>query len=301
MNGASEPGGGLDRSPHLFSLEALAGPIPALIAGWLAGLVLVAALEPPLILLNVIGFVGGLISGLVGIGGAIILTPLLLYMPPLFRLAPIGMQTVTGITMVQVAVAGAFAVLAHQRDGHIDGRLMKSLGAAVIVGSFVGAALSGYVSGELLQGVFASLALVTVILIPLRLRGREESVEVASRVPMGVAVLIGLPLGLLAGLIGAGGGFLLVPLMLYVLGVSPRTAMGTSLAIVALSSLAGMVGKTIAGHVDVLLALALVVGGVPGAQAGAAMSSRLSSRRLLLLFVLFIGAAALTMWWELLQ
>ncbi len=260
-----------------------------------------ATLSPPLVLLNAIGFVGGLLAGLVGVGGAIVLTPLLLYTPPLFRLAPLGMHAVSGITMVQVAVAGTFAAMVYRRDGHIDAHLVKSLGTAVIAGSFLGAALSGYVPGEWLEGLFACLALLTVVLVPLRQWQETGTAPVSSRLSTGFVAAIGLPLGFVVGMVGAGGGFLLVPVMLYLLGVPPRTAIGTSLAIVALSAVAGTIGKTIAGQVDGVLALALLAGGVPGTQVGAALSSRLSPRALMLLFAAFIGMAASRMWWELLR
>lgn len=290
----------LESAWHLLNLAA--GPVPALIGGWLGGLALVGVLEPPLALLNVVGFVGGLVSGLLGVGGAIVMTPLLLYAPRLFYFPPLDMHTVSGITMVQVAVAGTVAVFVHRRGGHVDGRLVKKLGAAVVVGSFIGATASKFVSARWLEGVFATLALLTVLLMPLRLRASSEGVTEPSRgVSTVLALAIGLPIGLVVGLIGSGGGFLLVPIMLHLLGVPPRTAVGTSLAIVALSSIAGAGGKLIADQVDGLRALALVVGGVPGAQAGATMSGRVPSRRLMIMFAAFVGAAAVRMWWELLR
>jgi uncharacterized membrane protein YfcA len=282
-------------------LDALAGPTPVLIVAWGMGLALVSLLAPHLTLINVIGFVGGFVGGLMGIGGGILLTPLLLYAPPALGMPALGMHTVAAITMVQVALAGTVAALVHRRAGYVDRRLVIVMGSAMIGGSFAGAASSGFVSDTVLRGLFATLVLLTVVLLPLRFRSAISDPHFHAPPRRAQAAAIAVTLGLLVGLVGAGGGFLLVPILLYVLRVPVRSALGTSLAVLALSALAGAAGKVASGQVDTVLALALVAGALPGAHAGAAASHRLSLKVVTVLLEILLSLVALKMCLDLLS
>ena len=99
---------------------------------------------------------------------------------------------------------------------------------------------------------------------------------------------------------GAGGGFLLVPIMIYVLKVPIRLAIGTSLAIVAMSGFAGSIGKMITGQVDWYLALALVCGALPGAQLGSTVSARIRTDFLALVLGVVMAFVAIHAWWKIL-
>ena len=114
-----------------------------------------------------------------------------------------------------------------------------------------------------------------------------------------LAVGLGTLVGLVLGLIGAGGGFLLVPLMVYGLGVPVRTAVGSSLAIVALGGLGGMIGKAASHQVTWMFALALIVGALPGAYLGAATSRRLSPDTLARILGILLAFVAVQMWSDL--
>jgi uncharacterized membrane protein YfcA len=114
-----------------------------------------------------------------------------------------------------------------------------------------------------------------------------------------LAVALGTLVGLVLGLIGAGGGFLLVPLMVYGLGVPVRTAVGSSLAIVALGGLGGMIGKAASHQVAWTFALALIVGALPGAHLGAATSRRLSPDTLARILGVLLAFVAIQMWSQL--
>ncbi|MBI1723100.1 MAG: sulfite exporter TauE/SafE family protein, partial [Gemmatimonadetes bacterium] len=113
--------------------------------------------------------------------------------------------------------------------------------------------------------------------------------------------LMGLGVGLLAGAVGAGGAFLLLPLMIYGLRISPRDAVGTSLAIVLAGALAGTAGKLFTGQIPGWPALALVSGALPAAQLGAAASRKLRAGQLKWLLAIVIGAVAAKMWWDILR
>lgn len=282
-------------------LDAVTGATPTLVAAWLAAVLLLSTQSAMLALLTTLGFCGALIAGLVGVGGAIVMTPLLLYVPTLLSFSPLDMHVVSGITMVQVAAAGVTGMLAHRQVGHVEPALVATLGGALAVGSLVGGFVSGAVPGDALTALFATLAAIAAALM---LAGRQVGTDVGSQGTVhfrrAIAAGMGAAVGLLVGMIGAGGGFLLVPLMVRGLKVSLRVAVGSSLAIVALGGVAGLIGKAISDQVAWVYALALVVGALPGARLGATASRRLSTVTLGWILGVLLALVAIRMWWDVL-
>jgi uncharacterized protein len=272
---------------------ALAHPWWPLAAAWLLLLVLAARTDPLLGLLIVLAFAGAFLAGLVGIGGAIVMIPLLLYVPPLVGLGPLDIKVVAGITMVQVCVA-AFIALAGHLQG-VDRRLFVALSPAMVVASFGGAFVSGFADPVVLEAVFAGMAAVAAVMI-LMLRGRAAPEDRPVVVNPALAVGAGSSVGFVAGLVGAGGAFFLIPVMLYGMRIPVRVTVGTSLAVVAAAAMAGLVGKVATGQVDWLLALGLVVGAMPGARLGSYVSRRTRTDRLLVILGIAIGLVAVRMW-----
>ena len=271
----------------------------AVIGGWLVLAVLTLLLsraDPIVPLLISIGFGAAFLSGLVGVGGAVILIPLLLYVPPLLGLPELGIKTVAGITIVQVTAAALSAASGHRGRGHVDRRLVSVLGPTMIVASFVGALASAYFAPIVLEAVFASLAVFASGLM-LGLRNRAPAhTDGPPAFDQRVAVAIGVVVGLLAGFIGAGGAFFLAPVLLYGLRIPMRYVVGSSVGIVAVSSGAGLLGKALTGQVDWLLAAALVIGALPGGRIGATVSRRVTPYRLGLVLGFIILAVAIRMW-----
>jgi len=111
-----------------------------------------------------------------------------------------------------------------------------------------------------------------------------------------LAAGIGLSVGLVAGMIGAGGGFLVVPLLIYVLRIPVKVAIGTSLGVVLIGSLAGGAGKIFTGQVAWLPATALVLGSVTLAHYGAMVSKKITSRMLRYLLLIVLLASSVQIW-----
>ncbi|HEY6056778.1 MAG TPA: sulfite exporter TauE/SafE family protein, partial [Candidatus Limnocylindrales bacterium] len=264
-----------------------------LVLAWLLLLFLAARADPLLGLLAVLAFGGAFLAGLVGVGGAIIMIPLLLYVPPAFGLAGLDIKAVAGITMVQVTVAALAALLGHVEG--IDRRLFLGIGPTMVVASFAGAFLSGAVEPVVLEAVFAGMATLAA-LMTLGLRGRTAPEGNAVAVAVPVAAAAGAGVGFMAGLVGAGGAFFLVPVLLYGLRVPVRVTVGTSLAVVAVAAVAGMLGKVVTGQVDWPMALGLIVGAMPGARLGAYVSRQTRTDRLVLVLGVAIGLVAVRMW-----
>jgi hypothetical protein len=271
-----------------------------LTVAWLLLMALLTRVDALGGLLVLLGFGGGFLSGLLGVGGAVVMIPVLLYVPPLLGFARLDVHVVTGVTIVQVAAAAVAGGLGHLGAGKVDRGLLVDIGVSLTVASLAGALLSGSVDARALEAVFASLALVAAAMM-LLLRSRtapETGAPSGHRRPL--AVLLGVGVGVPAGMVGAGGAFILIPLMLFVLRVPLRVAVGSSLWIVLLGAIAGVFGKAATGQIDWALALGLVAGALPGGRLGSAVSGRVPRERLAVALGLIIAVVALRMWLDVL-
>jgi uncharacterized membrane protein YfcA len=256
-----------------------------------------------LITLVALGLLGAFVSGLLGVGGAIVMIPLLLYGPPLLGVGELDPRSVTGITIAQVCVAAGSGMLAHRRRRLVHADLAFWGGLSMAVGSLAGALASHSVPARMLLLVFALMATgaLGLMLVPTHLLESPPTVTASTRFSRVRIVIVAASVGVAAGLVGAGGAFMLVPLLLVVVGVPIRVTIGSSLAITAVSSLAGFVGKLTTGQVPYAAAVAVAVGAVPGAQLGAALSLRLPGERLRLLLMVVIAVSAARVWFDVLN
>jgi uncharacterized membrane protein YfcA len=247
------------------------------------------------VLLASLGFVGGFLSGLLGIGGGIVLVPLLLYVPPALGFPLLDMRSVAGITIVQVFAAALFGYLIHRRRLTTSPLAVRWMAPGMAAGAAVGGVASRYAPLAVLEAAFVLLALVAAPLLfvppPADEIGEGLARDFSRRVALGAALAI----GVLSGLVGVGGAFLVIPVMIYFLGVPTRVAIGTSLGVLLLSSLSGVVAKLATGQIVVPWAAALCVGALPGAWSGATMSRRVSARGLRLSLAILVALTAIRM------
>lgn len=246
-----------------------------------------------------LGLTGGFFSGLLGIGGGIIMVPLLLYIPSLIGLEAISMKTAAGVTMVQ-SLAGAFSgLMVHKKNNFIHRPLVICMGIASVTGSLVGSVFSKQIKGEIMLGIFAGMALIATVmmLIPEKEEGEIPLEDVQFNKYL--AFCVALAVGFLGGIVGQGGAFILIPMMLYVVQIPTRIALGSSVAISFLSALAGFIGKWGTRQIPFVMALVLVSGAVLGGQIGGRLSKRLRIASLRKILSVLIAFTALKMWFEL--
>ncbi|HWI51535.1 MAG TPA: sulfite exporter TauE/SafE family protein [Symbiobacteriaceae bacterium] len=249
------------------------------------------------LVLVLLGLIGGFFSGLLGLGGSILMVPLLLFVPPLLGFPALDMKQVSAISIVQVFFASISAVLIHRKNNAVSKPLVWYMGTASAVASLAGAWTSAYVSARFLLFLFAGISTVAATLMFLPKRETESDLP-ADDVPFNrtLAVLIALSVGTIGGLIGAPGAFIYVPLLIYVLGIPTRVTVGSTLAIVLLGSLTGVVGKMATGQVPLLLAAALVVGAIPGARLGGQLSKKVNVRVLRWMVTAIVVVSTAKIW-----
>jgi len=237
-----------------------------------------------------IGLLTGLLSGTFGVGGGIVCTPMLRLIMHLDAHMAIG---TTLALIVPTSVAGA---INYVKEKLVDLNMVKLLVLPAIIGTLIGAELTMQVQGRTLMLLFA--ALITLAAIDLlsgfsnKLKQKAAAKVELDQTKVLHAVLdpaevvpkklgwfnvfpVGLLTGLLAGFFGVGGGFILIPILLAVYGMSAKSAFGTSLLVVACLSLPGTIAHSINHHVQFLLVLVMVLGAVPGSMIGSKLALRL--------------------------
>jgi len=251
--------------------------------------------------LLLLGLIGGFLSGLLGIGGGIIMVPLLLYVPVSLHVGAFSMKEITGITSVQSFFGALSGAIAHKRHGYVNFSLALFLGGGMGVGSLIGSLSSKFVSSETILLIFAIMAGIAAILMFLPVAKGDSEKEPGtlrfSRLP---ALCTGLLIGLFAGLIGQGGAFLFIPAMLFILRIPTRTTIGTALVVGLISSFSVLAGRIGTRQIPYLHAGILVTGALVGAQFGAAISRKTPTRILRKILAVIIAATALKIGAELL-
>lgn len=250
-----------------------------------------------LLLIGVLGAFCGFLSGVLGIGGGIIMAPLLLYVPPLFGFEPLPMRAVAGLTILQGLVACIFGALAHKKFNSISAKLTGWMGGTIFVAALLGGVGANFVSNQLLLLIFGGLAFTAAVLIFIGPQQEQERPDVKALVfSRWRAVAVAGGVGLLGGLVGQGGSFILIPLMTSFVKIPTRIALGSNLAIVLLSSAAAFLGKAVTGQIEWLLAVPIIVTVIPAAYLGGHFSQTVPVLMLRRGLAIVIALAALRIW-----
>ncbi|MBQ1500034.1 sulfite exporter TauE/SafE family protein [Sphingomonas sp. NPDC092331] len=281
----------------------------------------IANLSVNALVIVALGFGVGLLSGMFGVGGGFLTTPLLIFygIPPTVAAASAASQ-VTG--------ASVSGVLAHFRRGGVDIHMGVVLVVGGVIGSIAGAALFtllqksgqidvvigmlyvlmlGSIGGLMLHESVQAIRVTRgarpprprkrrhhplVAMLPLRWRFYASGLYISPLAPL----LLGFFTGILTVLLGVGGGFILVPAMLYLLGMGTQVVVGTSLfQILFVTAAATMVHATTTKAVDIVLAALLLLGSVIGAQMGARFAMQVKPEYLRLILAVIVLLVAVRM------
>ena len=244
-------------------------------------------MELSLVLVLVLAVVVGITLGLFGGGGSLLMVPLLTYV------AGTEPKEAIAASLFIVGVTSLISTFAHARAGNVRWRTGVVFGAAGMVGAFLGGLVGGHLPGALLMVAFALMMVATAVSM---LRGRKNSPsgpgEEPRSLPLRRVVLDGLVVGVVTGLVGAGGGFLVVPALALLGGLAMPAAVGTSLLVIAMKSFAGLAGYMATVSVDWTLMTTVTAVTVVGSLIGTLLTSRVPEttlRKGFGVFVLIMG------------
>ncbi|MBC9209419.1 sulfite exporter TauE/SafE family protein [Roseomonas aerophila] len=284
----------------------------------------IAEMSVDALLLLGIGFGVGWLSGMFGVGGGFLLTPILILIG-----IPSPVAVASGAN--QTLGASVSGLIAQWRKGNVDLKMGGVLLAGGFTGSFLGVQLFAWLRRQgqvdLAVSIFYVVVLgsvgalmvresVRAILrrrqkgakpkrlhahfwmhgLPFKMRFRKSRLYISVIPPL----LVGFSIGVLSAVMGVGGGFMLVPAMIYLLGMPTSVVIGTSLfQVVFVAANVTLLQAVSTGSVDIVLTLLLLIGGVAGAQFGAAMGTRLRGEETRALLGAMVLAVALSLLWGL--
>jgi uncharacterized membrane protein YfcA len=266
----------------------------------------------------------GVLSGMFGVGGGFLMTPLLIFIgvPP---------AVAVGTEANQVVAASVSGALAHWRRGNVD----IKMGVVLLIGGFIGSTLGvgiftwlrnlGQVDVAIALCYVVFLGIIGVLMVtesvrawfrsrnpaaprrklhqhtwmhglPFKIRFRRSKLYISALLPLSIGIFV----GMLSAIMGVGGGFVMVPAMIYLLGMPTSVVVGTSLFQIIFVTANVTILQSINNQtVDVLLALLLVVGSVVGAQIGTLAGARLRGEQLRILLGLIVLAVGLRVAYDL--
>lgn len=225
----------------------------------------------------VIGICGGTLSGLLGIGGGIVIIPLLLYFTGL------DIKTTTAVSMVQIFFASLSGTIFNYIEKNIKIKYALYFGIFSMIFSFIGSFFTGHIPDITIKILYLATVIISLAMFIVRsFFIREKNMEQVSEktdfksenrkllkvVPLGAVA------GFLGGVLGIGGGFLYVPVLMFFLDLPLKTAIATSLAIILFNSIPGVIGKIISIDFNWITALIISLGSVGGSRLGTYIKSK---------------------------
>lgn len=255
------------------------------------------------------GCIAGFLAGFFGVGGGIILVPILLIY---FHSIGISSLVATHITFGTSLFVVLFASLASSyqyfKNGHVVGRAVLFIGLSSVVGAFAGSGIASSLQGKVLQQIFASVVAVAAVRLLIYSRKGNADRE-PNTSPVGL-IIIGIVVGLVSSLAGVGGGVFSIPMMFYFMKFPLKKALGTSSATIVITALAATTGYVInglhhpdmlhyreftLGFVDYLHAIPVIIGTIPLARIGAVVAHKTRVEVLQKVYGVFLLVVALKM------
>ena len=284
----------------------------------------IAEIQINILVILFFGFLVGFMSGLFGVGGGFLMTPLLIFMgiPP---------STAVGTEAVQILGSSVSGAIAHGRKKNIDYEIGIFLLIGGIFGSTVGVIIFNFLkeSGniDLIINILYVIFLATIGILmliestlsilrkdevqvrkkkrrtfldymPMKLRFKRSKIYMSIFLPITIGIIV----GLLSALMGVGGGFIMVPAMIYLFRMNTISAIGTSLfQIVFITLNVSILQATYNQSVDLILAIFLLIGGVIGAQFGSKLTSRFRGEQIRVLLAIIVMIVCFCMGLELIS
>lgn len=233
----------------------------------------------------VLGFGIGLSLGLMGGGGSLLTVPALVYL--------VG-QTPQAAVTTSLAIVGANSLMGasfHRVQDTLNWKVALTFGGAGMLVAYLSAGLSKLMPEALILIAFAILMLLVGGLM--LHRTSRDSIELSVPRPLPIVIASGAVVGLMTGILGIGGGFLIVPALVMLVGLPMQMAVGTSLIVIAMNSLAGFLGHAGDGSLNMTLTIIFTLAGLAGTFSGSRLNKRLPAGKLQKVFAWFVIVLAL--------
>lgn len=246
------------------------------------------------LILVLFGIISGTLAGILGIGGGSLLVPVLVAI----GFTPVHAVGTSNLAIIITAISGS---VQNWRMGYLDIKNVLSIGLPALLTAQVGAYLAEKISPAPLLVAFACLLLTNIYLMDLRKKLAVEDSDAGDRTESSFKLifqlLTGASAGLLAGLFGVGGGLIMVPLQILLLGEPIKSAIQTSLGVIVITAISASIAHSLYGNVFWIEGTLLGIGGLLGAQMGTRYLPKLSDNTVRLSFrVLLFTLAAYTFW-----
>ncbi|GEP83647.1 Sulfite exporter TauE/SafE [Staphylococcus piscifermentans] len=214
-----------------------------------------------ILLMLSIGVGGGFIAGLVGIGGSIIIYPAILLLPPLFGTPEYSAYIASGLTSSQVFFSTLSGSIRAIKEPDFNPPLVLYMGG----GSVVGAMAANLLTTPVINAVYIGIAMLALVLMFIKVKPHEDAGHSYNH---WLLIAVGAIIGLVAGIIGAGGAFIIIPVLLAIFKLPMNTVVANSIVIACMSSIGAFVIKLMQGYVPLGNAIFLIVGSVIFAPIG---------------------------------
>jgi len=264
------------------------------------------------LLLLLCGCLAGFLAGFFGVGGGIVIVPVLLYyfhstgVPSL-----VATHLTFGTSLFIVIFTSLSSAYEYSRNSHVVWRAVLFMGAASVVGALLGANIAAGLEGSELQRIFAVVVTIAAVRMIVETR-RAKGEQTLNLAPAGL-LSGGLVVGLVSSLAGVGGGVLSVPMMYYLMKFPLKRALGTSSATIVITAFAASVGYVLhgwndpslqlyegftLGYVNILLSIPVVVGTIPMAKIGASVAHKTHVDKLRKFYAVFLFVIATKMFFS---
>lgn len=246
-----------------------------------------------LVILAAGGLVSGVLAGFLGIGGGTVLVPLLVGL----GYTPVKAIATSSLAILITSISGS---VQNWRMGYLNAKRVINLGLPALVTAQIGVYLADRFTPYLLLTAFGLLLLLNIYLVELRqqLTNRNTIPETSNFNPIIAIIFTGSTAGILAGLFGVGGGVIMVPLQILLLGETIKVAIQISLGVIVITAISACVGHTLNGNVLFTEGILLGIGGLLGAQISTRMLPKLPDEVVSISFRTMLGILSIYIFWQ---
>ena len=248
--------------------------------------------------LSVSGLVVGLFSGLLGIGGALLMFPILIYVPGLFGMSSIPVHIVTGMTSMQTLSGTAASSYFHHKTGNVSKKLVVNVGTGIAIGAFTGAICSQFLSALFLKWLYFLILLLVFILLLLPQKDNGLNSFNEDNLSKRKCTLFGLAVGLPAGAIGLAGSTVIIPLLNSIFSVPIKICISSCTHIAFIASSITFIGKLITGQIELMAAIVISISATTGAYLGTKLNKKVNTGILRIILIILVVIAVLRLLYD---